>query len=160
MRNERKGKNQGEADVVCREAGAIHNWWLPMHRLIFWHSERYINYILSTYTNTVISMPDIDIVQKHFLTQGFPGNSGFPCCRKSNKQELFSSNYNRFSLCYHLRVIAIRLLPHQTATGKVRSLHLRLLQFILFLHQTLTDWKQPRSNDTHKPVVVNCFQTL
>ena len=55
MRNERKGKNQGEADVVCREAGTIHNWWLPMHRLMFWHSERYINYILSAYTNTVIS---------------------------------------------------------------------------------------------------------
>ena len=163
MRNERKGKNQGEADVVCREAGAIHNWWLPMHRLIFWHSERYINYILSAYTNTVISMPDLDIVQKHFLTQGFPGNSGFPCCRKSNKQELFSSNYNRFSLCYHLRVIAIRLLPHQTATGKARPLHLRLLQFILFLHQTLTDWKQrsvQKSIDIFSCELLSNFITL
>ena len=95
-----KGRIKARANVVCIEAGAIHNWQLSMHRLIFWHSERYINYILSAYTNTVISMPDLDIVQKHFLTQGFPGNSGFPCCRKSNKQELFSSNYNRFSLCY------------------------------------------------------------
>ena len=37
-----KGRIKAKADVVCREAGAIHNWWQPMRRIIFWHSERYI----------------------------------------------------------------------------------------------------------------------